>query len=98
MTLKPITVPSDAHTPQVPDDPEQLQRSDDAVIFRAAQLFLGDRAPGHSPSEIATQISAEFDLRPKLTREAIYPMLSDAIRRDFLRLVPPVNQQLADRV
>lgn len=98
MKLKPVTVPSDAHTQPAPDDPEQLQRSDDAVIFRAAQLFLGDRAPGLSPSEIATQISAEFDLRPKLTREAIYPMISEAIRRGFLRLVPPVHQQLAERV
>ena len=98
MTLKPITVPPDAHIPPGPDGPEQLPRSDDAVIFRAAQLFLGDRALGLSPSEIAARISDEFDLRPKLTREAIYPMISEAIRRDFLRLVPPVNQQLAERV
>ena len=98
MQLKSNTVAQDTHTPQGPAEPEQLQRADDAVVFRAAQLFLGERAPGLSPSEIATQISAEFDLRPKLTREAIYPMISEAIRRGFLRLVPPVHQQLAERV
>jgi DNA-binding transcriptional regulator LsrR (DeoR family) len=98
MTLEPETVANRDHLHEAPDDPDQLQRSDDAVVYRAAQLFLGERGPALSPSRIAAQISSEFNLRIKLTREAIYPMISEAIRRGFLRLVAPVNQQLALRV
>ena len=71
---------------------------DDAVIFRIAQLFLGDRGPGLTPSEIADQVTEEFKRKPALTREAIYPLIAEAVRRGFLRLVPPVDQQLAKQV
>jgi hypothetical protein len=71
---------------------------DDAVIFRVAQLFLGGRGPGLSPTEIATQVSKEFKRQPPLSRETIYPLIGEAVRRGFLRLVPPVDQQLAEQV
>ena len=83
---------------EAPVNPDQLLRNDDAVVFRIAQLFLGERDQGLSPSTIAEQISREYNLRPELTREAIYPMIGEAVRRGFLRLVPPVSQQLAERV
>jgi DNA-binding transcriptional regulator LsrR (DeoR family) len=98
MKLNPVTVAPDPLPPPAPDDREQLRRSDDAVLFRAAQLFLGERSGGLSPSDIARQISREFNLRPELSREAIYPMLGEAVRRGFLRLVPPVERELTERV
>jgi DNA-binding transcriptional regulator LsrR (DeoR family) len=78
--------------------PDREQRGDDAVVFRIAQLFLGERSAGISPSAIAEQVTREFHRQPALTREAIYPLIGEAVRRGFLKLVPPVNQQLADRV
>ena len=78
--------------------PAPEQRGDDAVVFRVAQLFLGARNQGLSPSAIAEQVSREFRGRRGLTREAIYPLIGEAVRRGFLKLVPPVSQQLAERV
>jgi DNA-binding transcriptional regulator LsrR (DeoR family) len=78
--------------------PDREERGDDAVVFRVAQLFLGERSAGISPSAIAEQVTREFHRQPALTREAIYPLIGEAVRRGFLKLVPPVSQQLADRV
>jgi hypothetical protein len=72
--------------------------SDDAVIFRVAQLFIGERGEGLTPTAIAEQVNHEFPRQRRLNREAIYPMLSEAVRRGFLKLVPPVSQELAERV
>jgi DNA-binding transcriptional regulator LsrR (DeoR family) len=78
--------------------PDREQRGDDALVFRVAQLFLGERGAGLSPSDIADQVSEEFKPQPRLTREAIYPLISEAVRRGFLRLVPPVDRQLTEQV
>jgi hypothetical protein len=78
--------------------PDREQRADDAVVFRVAQLFLGERGAGLSPSDIAAKVSGEFGRKPALTREAIYPLIGEAVRRGFLRLVPPADQQLAEQV
>jgi hypothetical protein len=71
---------------------------DDAVVFRVAQLFIGERDEGLTPTAIAEQVSREFPRQRGLTREAIYPLIGEAVRRGFIKLVPPVNQQLADNV
>ena len=77
---------------------DREQRGDDALVFRVAQLFLGERGEGRSPSAIAEQVTREFHRQPALTREAIYPLIAEAVRRGFLKLVPPVDQQLAERL
>lgn len=77
---------------------EHGSRDDDAVVFRIAQLFIGERSAGLSPSAIAEQVNLEFPRERELTREAIYPLMAEAVRRRFLRLVPPVHQQLEDKV
>jgi hypothetical protein len=77
---------------------DREQRGDDALVFRVAQLFLGERGAGCSPSDIADQVSGEFKRQPPLTREAIYPLIGEAVRRGFLRLVPPVDRQLTEQV
>jgi len=73
-------------------------RGDDAVVFRVAQLFIGERGEGLSPSAIAEQVNQEFPRQRGLTRETIYPLIGEAVRRGFIKLVPPVNQQLAEKV
>ena len=68
------------------------------MLFRVAQLFMGERGEGLTPTAIAEQVNHEFPRQRVLTRETIYPLIGEAVRRGFLKLVPPVNQQLADRV
>jgi len=82
----------------VPVKPDREQRGDDPLVFRVAELFLGGRGAGLSPSDIAAKVSGEFARKPALTREAIYPLIGEAVRRGFLRLVPPVDRQLAEQV
>jgi hypothetical protein len=71
---------------------------DDAVVFRVAQLFIGERGEGLSTSSIAEQVNREFPRQRGLTREGVYPLIGEAVRRGFIKLVPPVSQQLAERV
>ena len=78
--------------------PSTESAGDDAVVFRVAQLFLGARGAGLSTSAIAEQVNREFPRQRELTREAVYPLIGEAVQRGFLKLVPPVNQQLADKV
>jgi DNA-binding transcriptional regulator LsrR (DeoR family) len=77
---------------------DNKDRNDDALVFRIAQLFIGERAENQSPTDIAEQVTREFRRQPALTREAIYPLIAEAVRRGFLRLVPPISQQLAEKV
>ena len=77
--------------------PPANEAIDDAVVFRVAQLFIGERDAGLSPTAIAEQVSREFPRHRALTRETIYPMIGEAVRRGFIRLVPPVDQHLAER-
>jgi DNA-binding transcriptional regulator LsrR (DeoR family) len=70
--------------------------SDQALAFRVAELFLGVDL---SAPAIAERINREFPtLSPKLSRETVYPLLAQARRLGFLRLVPPLEQKLAREV
>jgi DNA-binding transcriptional regulator LsrR (DeoR family) len=75
----------------VPDN----QKTDPAVIFRAAQLFLG---PERKAQKIVDTINLEFNLQPRLTREAAYPLLQSARELGFIKLVPPFERQLAAEI
>ena len=74
--------------------PDRENPRDDALVFRVAQLFIGQDEEGLSPTAIAEKVNAEFRGERQLSREAIYPLIAEAVRRGFIRLVPPVNQQL----
>jgi len=67
----------------------------DAIVYRVAQLFIGDGGKRPSTADIAEQVSREFPKHERLTREAIYPLVGVAVSRGFMKLVPPVDQQLA---
>jgi DNA-binding transcriptional regulator LsrR (DeoR family) len=73
-------------------------RDNDALVFRIAQLFIGERGNNLSPKDIAEQVSQEFRRQPPLNREAIYPLIAEAVRRGFIKLVPPVSEQLAGKI
>jgi hypothetical protein len=77
---------------------DRESRGDDGVVFRIAQLFIGERGEGLSPKEIAERVNREFPRQRELTREGIYPLIGEAVRRGFLKLVPPVSRQLAAEI
>jgi DNA-binding transcriptional regulator LsrR (DeoR family) len=80
----------------MPHDNES--RDDDALVFRIAQLFIGERGEGLSPTEIAQKVSDEFRRQPALSREAIYPLIAEAVQRGFIKLVPPTSEELARKI
>jgi DNA-binding transcriptional regulator LsrR (DeoR family) len=79
-------------------NPGMQDPGDDAVVFRVAELFIGQRDGGLTPTAIAEQVNREFPRQRELSRESIYPLIGEAVRRGFIKLVPPVNQQLAEAV
>src|ERR1043165_5280183 len=61
------------------------------IIYRVAELWLRD---GLKPSDIAEAINRTT---PGVTRsrEAVYPLLREALRLGFIRLQPPLHETLA---
>src|SRR5690348_4062962 len=64
-----------------------------ALVYRVAELFIG--GAGGTTTEVAERVNAEFRPVRRLTREMVYPLLAEAVRREFVRLVPPVSDVLA---
>jgi DNA-binding transcriptional regulator LsrR (DeoR family) len=77
--------------------PRTFSASDDAVIFRIAELFLKeeDRLP---VDKIVKMVNEEFSLDKKISRESLYPLLAKARSRKFLKLVPPIEKTLANEI
>ena len=65
-------------------------KNNDALVFRIAELFFD----GLKVSRIADTVNEEQHLRPRLSRESIYPLLSTAATKGFARLVPPLDETL----
>lgn len=72
---------------------KSLPNADDDVVFRTAWLFL----EGLKASKICDQLRREYPTLA-ITREGIYPLLAKAKLRGFLRLVPPLETTLAERI
>ena len=64
------------------------------ICFRVAQLFF----EGKKVSEIADLLNEELSPIPPLTREKIYPILAKAEKFEFVRLLPPRNDLLANAI
>jgi hypothetical protein len=78
--------------------PVKIPEYDDVVVFRVAQLFLDPEGGGGTAKTIADRVNQEFPQHEALSRETVYPVIAEAVRRGYLKLVPPVDQQLAERV
>ena len=68
-----------------------MTKSDDrkALTYRVCELFFKEEK---KVSEIAELINREF--RQDLTRESIYPLLATGRQHGFVRLVPPLDEQM----
>jgi DNA-binding transcriptional regulator LsrR (DeoR family) len=82
----------------------QLRHVNDEIVFAIAAKFIQERKSaseiehwlrGEYPKELAR---LEHDFGIRLTREVIYPLLHEAIERDFLVLKPPVDLSLAENL
>ena len=47
---------------------------------------------------IAEQLEDEFGQNLELTRESLYPLVEEAVRRGFVRLTPPVSRAFRDKL
>ena len=74
--------------------PSKKNEPDPKVVFRVADLFF----QGASVRDIAKTVNDEFPLAKPLNRESVYPLLAEARRRHFVRLVPPIEGKLAQEI
>ena len=66
----------------------------DEIVFRIAKLFF----EGKKVTQIKEIINDDVSPNPSLTREAVYPLLAKAIDLGFVRLVPPIQEELGKGV
>jgi DNA-binding transcriptional regulator LsrR (DeoR family) len=67
---------------------------DPNIVFLVAKLFFD----GMTVREIADQVNAQFKLTKQLNRESVYPLLAEARRLKFARLVAPLEGRLAEEI
>lgn len=65
-----------------------------AVIYRTLQLFLDQDLVRRPTSDIAKQVTEEFNLQPRITREQVYKIIAQARSEGVMSLHPPRDQQL----
>lgn len=63
----------------------------DEAMFYVLEMFIYDDL---SPAVISERIQDELNI--PLNREAVYPMVREAVRRGYLQLTPPRNRVLAN--
>lgn len=69
----------------------------DEIVFGVCDRFLGRGAAKVSLPAILDWLRRDMD-REDLTRERIYPLVREAVRRGFVLLQPPREQHLAQRL
>lgn len=70
----------------------KVQQVDDATLVEACAQFLG-KVP---PAKIAEALSEA--LGRKVSREDIYPLIREAIRRKYFLLIPPLSEVMSQRI
>jgi DNA-binding transcriptional regulator LsrR (DeoR family) len=78
-----------------------MKHYEDDLLYRAVELLFKRRGEGKNRLKmdvIAGQLKKEFPQFPELTRESLYPLVEEAVRRDIVRLTPPVSQALRDKL
>jgi DNA-binding transcriptional regulator LsrR (DeoR family) len=71
---------------------QNLHSIEDAPLVGLCSRFI----EGERPTDIADWLSKEIDDR--VTREEVYPLLREAVRRRFFALLPPVSQVMSQRI
>ena len=79
----------------------EAAKYEDALVYRVAELLFEKRGDGQARlgmKEIAEQVKQQFETDLELTRETLYPLVEEAVRRGIVRLTPPVSQALRDKM
>lgn len=71
---------------------QELQRMSDEIVFAACERLIS----GMKPTEIRDWLRERY--RRRFTREQIYPMLEEALRRNYVLLCPPEERALAKKL
>ena len=81
--------------------PPKAVQYNEALVFRAVELLFAKRGEDSARlrmKEIADQLNKEFGPNPKVTRETLYPLAEEAVRRGFVHLTPPISQALREEL
>ena len=79
----------------------ELAKCDDDLVYRAVELLFkerGQRGDRLKMDAIADLVKEEFGANLELTRESLYPLVEEAVRRGIVRLAPPVSRALRDKL
>ncbi len=71
----------------------------DELVYRVVELLFDKQGQGKKRPKmdaIADQVNKEFGQPLKLSRQSLYPLVGEAVRRGIMRLVPPVSRVLRD--
>src|ERR1039457_5004780 len=72
-----------------------MKHYEDDLVYRVVELLFEQRGEGKNRLKmevIAGQLKKEFPEHPELTRESLYPLGEEAVRRGFVRLTPRVTK------
>lgn len=78
---------------------DKAEAFEDELLYRVVELLFVKRGQGDKRLKmeaIAEQVNDEFGQTEKLTRESLYPLVEEAVRRGIVRLTPPVSRVLRD--
>jgi hypothetical protein len=78
-----------------------MKHYEDDLVYRVVELLFEQRGEGKNRLKmevIAGQLKKEFPQHPELTRESLYPLGEEAVRRGFIRLTPPVIKALRQKL
>ncbi len=72
----------------------QVSKVSDEMVFAICENFL----LGKKATEIADTVNEDFKPEKKITREQIYPLISEGAVRNFIDLVPPLSKDIVDKL
>jgi DNA-binding transcriptional regulator LsrR (DeoR family) len=82
-----------------PMKPSNADKYPDELVYRVVEVLFEQQAKDDEcllMKEIADLVEKEFGGQVKISRQSLYPLVASAVRRGFVRLMPPVNRALRD--
>ncbi len=79
----------------------EVGNCDDDLVYRVVELLFKERGEDGKwlkMEAIAKQVEEEFGENLKLTRESLYPLVREAVRRSIVQLTPPINRDWRDKL
>ena len=79
----------------------ELAKFETDLVYRVVELLFKERGKGGARLKmeaIAGRVKDEFGENLELTRESLYPLVEEAVRRGHVRLTPPVSRAFRDKL